>query len=131
MEELAYLPRDGGFEARLTYQRAAERKADVTVSFHWLTAMATVVLPGREPLRAAYHLVLANRGPASARQVDLKVSDPSGRPLSLLDVAPGEFPLEVLDDGSRYPIPWLFEPFTPHARRFRSNCVLARRRGPP
>lgn len=100
------------------YQAAAERRANVSVRFHWLTEHAKVVLPGREPLRAGYHLVLANRGPAAARQVGIDVRDSSGHTLTLLDVGDGEFPLNVLDADCQYPIPWLYEPFTRHARRF-------------
>ncbi len=115
---LAVLVAGGTWYAQRRYQSAAERRADVTVRFHWLTALATVVVPGREPLQAGYHLVLENRGPASAHQVDLEVRDAGGRQLTLLDLAPDEFPLPTFDAGGRYPIPWLYEPFTRHARRF-------------
>jgi hypothetical protein len=115
---LAVLVSAGTWFAQRRYQTAAERRADVTVSFHWLTARATVAIPGREPLKAGYHLVIENRGPAMATSVDLVVRNPDGVTLTLLDVAKGEFPLPRLDSGVRYPIPWLYEPFTRHARRF-------------
>jgi hypothetical protein len=100
------------------YRKAAEKRANVTVRFHWLTVQATVTPPGREPLRAGYHLVLTNRGPATAREVDLEVKDAAGNTLTLLDLQDGELPLPVLDAGAEYPIPWLYEPFTRHQRRF-------------
>lgn len=100
------------------YQAAAERRAHVSVRFHWLTDHAEVALPGREPLHAGYHLVLDNRGPAAAHEVDIDVKGSSGQMLTLLDVGEGEFPLQVLDADGQYPIPWLYEPFTRHARRF-------------
>ncbi len=75
-------------------------------------------LVGREPLRAGYHLVLTNRGPAAAHEVDIHVRDSFGQKLILLDVGKDEFPLEILDADSQYPIPWLYEPFTRHARQF-------------
>lgn len=100
------------------YRTRTERQARVTVSFHWLTELATVVIPGRQPLQAGYHLVVANAGPAAARNVDLAVVDASGQRLVLLDLGPDELPLAVLDADGRYPIPWLYEPFVRHARRF-------------
>jgi hypothetical protein len=99
----------------------AERRADVTVSFHWLTESAEVYIPDRDPLMAGYHLVLANRGPAAARCVRLTLKDSNGQRLKLLDVAPDEFPLRTLDSDGQYPIPWLYEPFTRHARRFEAT----------
>ena len=108
----------GTWFAQRQYQSAAQRRADVAVSFHWLTARAKVVIPGREPLCAGYHLILDNRGPALATDVNLVVQDADGTQLTLLDIAPSEFPLSRLDAGVRYSIPWLYEPFTPHARRF-------------
>ena len=108
----------GTWFAQRRYQSAAERRADVTVSFHWLTARATVVVPGRDPLHAGYHLVLENRGPALATNVNLVVRNVNGVKLKLIDVDAGEFPIPRLEASVRYPIPWLYEPFTRHARRF-------------
>ena len=102
-------------------QVQTELRADVTVSFHWLTNMAQVELPGREPLSAGYHLVLANRGPAAAHSLSVELKDSRGRELTLLDVEPSELPLRVLDANGRYPIPFLYEPFTRHARRFEAK----------
>src|SRR4051812_37528215 len=100
------------------YRRGHDRRAHVGVSFHWLSDHAKVVLPGREPIAAGYHLVLTNRGPAAARNVDVLVRDADDIKLTLLDLQPEELPLSVLDAGGRYPIPWVIEPFTRHARRF-------------
>src|SRR4051794_6811248 len=106
----------------LQYRRQvlADRRADVTVFFHWLTEHAQVDLPGRESLAAGYHLVLSNRGQAAAKSVKLTVRDAAGQTLTLLDVEPGELPLSDLDPHVRYPIPWLYEPFQRHARRFQA-----------
>ncbi|CUR54368.1 hypothetical protein [Nocardioides sp.] len=99
-------------------QVLADRAADVTVAFHWLRVRAHVTIPGRGEFQAGYHLVLTNRGPAAARNVDVRLSDSDGHPLTLLDLVPGELPLAVLDADGRYPIPWIYEPFSRHARRF-------------
>jgi hypothetical protein len=99
-------------------QLLADRRADLTVSLHWLSVRAKVVVAGKGTYEAGYHAVLRNRGPASARDVDVKFADSAGRSLTLLDLAPGELPLSVLDVGGRYPIPWIYEPFTRHQRRF-------------
>jgi hypothetical protein len=109
----------------LQYRRQvlAERRADVTVSFHWLTNMARVEISGRAPLTAGYHLVLSNRGPAAARSVSLTLKDSGGRMLTLLDLERDELPLPVLDANGRYPIPFLYEPFTRHARRFEASLT--------
>lgn len=115
---LAVLVSAGTWFSQRRYQSASERRADVTVSFHWLTARATVSIPGREPLHAGYHLVLENRGPALATNVNLIARNVDGVQLKLLDVATEEFPLPRLEATVRYPIPWLYEPFTRHARRF-------------
>jgi hypothetical protein len=115
---LAVVVAAGTWIAQRRYQSRAERRADITVTFHWLTARATVAIPGRDPLHAGYHLVVQNRGPAAASDVHLTVQDAAGTRLQLLDVAFDEFPLPRLDAGARYPIPWLYEPFTRHARRF-------------
>ena len=104
-------------------QVLAERRADVTVSFHWLTSKAQVTLPGRDPLTAGYHLVLANRGPAAARSLSLELRDSTSHELTLLDLEPDELPLRVLDANSQYPIPFLYEPFTRHARRFEATLT--------
>ena len=115
---LAVVVAAGTWLAQRRYQAKAERRADVTVRFHWLTNHALVAIPGRDLLHAGYHLVLENRGPAAASNVSLSVHTPGGAELTLLDVATDEFPLHRLDAGVRYPIPWLYEPFTRHARRF-------------
>lgn len=115
---LAVLVSAGTWFAQRRHQSAAARRADVSVSFHWLTSRAKVVVPGREPFLAGYHLVLENRGPASATNVNLVARSAEGAELELLDVGQGEFPLSRLDAGVRYPIPWIYEPFTRHARRF-------------
>lgn len=98
-----------------------ERRARVTVSFHWLAARAKVQVSGGRTLEAGYHIVLANDGPAPARDVQLKLFDSSGQSLELLDLGPKELPLALLDVDGRYPIPWLYEPFSRHARRFVAN----------
>ncbi len=97
---------------------AAERRARVTVSFHWLPVRAKVQVRDGRTLEAGYHIVLVNRGPAPARDVNLRLSNSAGQELELLDVAPDEMPLAVLDVDGRYPIPWLYEPFSRHSRRF-------------
>ena len=102
-------------------RRSAERRADVTVFFHWLTSMARVVARDGRNLSAGYHLVLKNNGPAAARDVSITVRDTQGQVLRLVDVDPGELPLAVLDVNGRYPIPFLYEPFTRHARRFEAS----------
>ncbi|BDZ57656.1 hypothetical protein [Barrientosiimonas endolithica] len=105
--------------------RRAERRADMTVSFHWLTSRAYVELEGREPVMAGYHLVLSNRGPAAATDVDVTLRDESGRQLRLLDVERGELPLAEMAAGARYPIPWAYEPFRQHSRRFEATLTWA------
>lgn len=97
---------------------AAGRRARVTVSFHWLPVRAKVRVGDGTTLEAGYHLVLANLGPAPAHDVALRLWDSSKRELKLLDLEPDELPLVLLDVDGRYPIPWLYEPFSRHARRF-------------
>jgi hypothetical protein len=104
-------------------QVTAERRADVTVFFHWLQSMAHVEIPGHEPVSAGYHLVLLNRGPAGAREVTLTLRDAKGRNLKLLDLDQSELPLSVLDVDGRYPIPFVYEPFSRHARRFEATLT--------
>lgn len=99
-------------------QVRAGRRADVTVAFHWLPVRAHVRVPGRGDYLAGYHLVFRNRGPAAAYDIDVHLTDSEGRSLTLLDVSPDELPLSVLDTDGQYPIPWIYEPFTQHARRF-------------
>lgn len=96
----------------------AQRRARVTVAFHWLPVRAKVPVKDGHTLEAGYHIVLANHGPAPARDVVLELRDSVGRDLELLDLGADEMPLAVLDIDGRYPIPWLYEPFTRHARRF-------------
>lgn len=79
---------------------------------------------------AGYHLVVTNQGPAAARNVDVKVTDSDGRPLKLLDLGPDEFPLRVLDTNGRYPIPWIYEPFRRHERRFEATVSWTDGAGP-
>lgn len=111
-------------------QAALERRADVSVYFHWLSSRARVAIPGREDVLAGYHLVLVNRGPAAAEQVSLTIEDTDGRPLKLLDLYPNELPLTVLDVNGRYPIPFVYEPFTPGARRFQVALTWSDGDGP-
>lgn len=99
-------------------QAVRERRADVSVYFHWLSSRARVAIPGREDVLAGYHLVLVNRGPAAAERVSLTIKDAEDRSLKLLDLHPDELPLSVLDVNGIYPIPFVYEPFTPGARRF-------------
>jgi hypothetical protein len=116
----------------LQYRRSAtaERRADVTVFFHWLTSMARVEIPGHESVSAGYHLVISNRGPATAREVSLTLRDAQARTLELLDLHPDELPLSVLDVSGRYPIPFVYEPFSRHARRFEATLTWTDARGP-
>ena len=111
----------GTWFAQYRRQAMAERRADVTVFFHWLTEHAKVDLQRGEQLAAGYHLVLVNRGPATARSVSVSLTDAQDQALTLLDVGQDELPLPVLDPGVRYPIPWLYEPFQRHARRFEAT----------
>ncbi|MDQ2849754.1 MAG: hypothetical protein M3Y49_03300 [Actinomycetota bacterium] len=99
-------------------QVLAERQADVSVAFHWLSTRAHVTIPGHGDFDAGYHLVLTNKGPAAARDLDVQLTDSDDHPLKLLDLVPGELPLVILDNDGRYPIPWIYEPFSRHARRF-------------
>lgn len=109
---------------------AANKRAHVTVYFHWLTARATVLLSDESEVQAGYHLVIHNRGPAAAREVDVEVFDTDGQKLRLLDLAKGELPLGLLDAGIRYPIPWIVEPFERHARRFQARVSWIDDEGP-
>lgn len=59
-------------------QAALERRADVSVYFHWLCSRARVAIPGREDVAAGYHLVLVNRGPAAAERVSLTIQGRRG-----------------------------------------------------
>lgn len=111
-------------------ERAANKRAHVTVYFHWLTARATVRLPDNSQVQARYHLVIHNRGPATAREVNVEVFDRDGQKLRLLDLSKGELPLGLLDAGIRYPIPWIVEPFERHARRFRARLSWVDDEGP-
>lgn len=90
--------------------RATERMADVSGYFHWLPSKASVLLPSGDTIYVGYHLVLANRGPHRAEQVDLKVylrrRGSDRQEVVLADLESNELPLEVLDRGGRYPIPW-------------------------
>ena len=107
-----------GWFAQHRRQVALERLADISVYFHWLSSMARVEIPGGEHVSAGYHLVLLNRGPAAAERVALILKDAQGRTLKLLDLHPDELPLSVLDVNGSYPIPFVYEPVSRHARRF-------------
>jgi hypothetical protein len=88
--------------------RTAARRADVTAFLNWLPARAYINVGGSE-VSVGYHLVLWNRGPARARDVDVVVRSPgtaAGADLRLTDIRPDELPLSHLDAGARYPIPW-------------------------
>jgi hypothetical protein len=99
------------------------RHAEVTVYFTWLTKAATVrPAAGGDEHRAWYHVVICNRGPAIAQQVDLKVLDSRGKEVVFVDSPKGEFPLKRLDAGARYPIPWaLGDGSQEKARRFEAK----------
>jgi hypothetical protein len=99
------------------------RRADVTVYFHWLTEFAEIKLADGTELPAGYHVVIWNRGPASAEDVGLIVRDDVGHELTFLDVASGEFPLKRMDSGGKYPIPWLLSDKAAQDRR-RFNAEL-------
>jgi hypothetical protein len=90
---------------------SAQKVADVSAYFHRLGTPATVQLGGGESVAARYHLVLYNRGPASARLVILEPFGvtPEGdlQQVTLIDVGAGEFPIAQLDRDVRYPIPWV------------------------
>jgi hypothetical protein len=83
-----------------------ERAADVTVYFHWLVAYSKVRLENGEDREAGYNLVVWNQGPSAARNVAITIYDPAGNKRTWLIA---EFPLERLDPGARYPIPWVLD----------------------
>lgn len=92
----------------LSWRWISLRRADVTAFLHWLPARAYIQVDGSE-VSVGYHLIVWNRGPARARLVDVEVHFNDGEKpevLRLTDIADGEFPLEQLDPGARYPIPW-------------------------
>lgn len=91
------------------HQRSHERAADVTVYFHWLVAYSKVRLKSGADRRAGYNLVLWNRGPSAATGVDITIYDNDRHLRTLADSPPEEFPLERLDSGARYPIPWVLD----------------------
>jgi hypothetical protein len=95
----------------------------MTAYFQRNVVPAKVLLADGEMRLAGYHLVLWNRGPAQARQVGLRAYDASGEVLDLLDIAPDEFPLDALDAGARYPIPWAIADIKVQNRR-RFSCTL-------
>lgn len=88
------------------------RKADVGAYLYWLPEYAHIVLPSGETVRVGYHLVLYNRGPHCATDVNVKVKvyvrgQGSGwQDVKLADIGFEELPLKALDSGARYPIPW-------------------------
>lgn len=89
-------------------RRVSQRRADVSAFLHWLPAKAHIRV-GVDEVSVGYHLVIWNRGPARASDLDVKVHFMDGMAeehLRLTDVADGEFPLAHLDPGARYPIPW-------------------------
>ncbi|WP_437028512.1 hypothetical protein [Streptomyces sp. enrichment culture] len=81
--------------------------ADVTAYFHRTSDFAKIKLPDGTIRQAGYHLVIWNHGPASAERVHLAVKDVEGDTVELADCPPDEFPLDRLDQGARYPVPWL------------------------
>ena len=92
----------------MSWRLVSLRRADVTAFLHWLPARTYIETDGGE-VSVGYHLILWNRGPARAKRVNVKVQFMDGdRPeaLRLTDVREGELPLERLDPGARYPIPW-------------------------
>jgi hypothetical protein len=95
--------------ASLWHQHRYERAADVTVYFHWLVAYSQVKLKNGEDRRAGYNLVLWNRGPSAATNVDITIYGPTGDRRTLADSPQWEFPLARLDSGARYPIPWVLD----------------------
>lgn len=98
------------------------RGAEVTIYFHRNTEKAQVVTPSGKTRLVGYNLVIWNRGPSVAKDIELSVFDESGNEIHLLDVADDEFPLDCLDPGTRYPIPWIIS----HAgtrRRFRCSVT--------
>lgn len=111
-------------------ERVANKRAHVTVYFHWLTARATVLLPDKSQVQAGYHLVIHNRGPATARAVDVEVFDTDGQKLRLLDLSEGELPLSILDVGIKYPIPWIVEPSNDTLDGFERECRGSMTRAP-
>jgi hypothetical protein len=89
-------------------RRVSQRRADVTAFLHWLPARAHILVDNKSVF-VGYHLVLWNRGPNRATEVNVKVHFVDGhdeKQLALTDVAAGEFPLAQLEAGARYPIPW-------------------------
>lgn len=96
----------GTFTRTWLRETRVTRRADVTAYLHRTSDFAKVRLPSGEERRAGYHLVLANRGPAAARDLRLSIANAHSHPVSLLDVANDEFPLE-LDAAAEYPIPLL------------------------
>src|SRR5690242_2115228 len=98
----------GTAAATLWQRHRAQRRADVTAFLHWLPARAPIRI-GDGSVSVGYHLVLWNRGPARARDVDVSVlfvADGSEEVLPLTDTTPDEFPLTLLESGARYPVPW-------------------------
>ncbi len=111
-------------------QLAVERRAEVTVFFHWLSSKALVEEPQHGPISVGYHIVLQNRGPAAAWEVLLTIRDARRRTLTLIDLQPNELPLSVLDVNASYPIPFAYEPFLRHARRFEATLSWTDGDGP-
>lgn len=89
---------------------ARARKADVSAYFNWLPAFAYIDLPSGDKVRVGYHLVLQNRGPHRARNVNVRVyaigQGSDWQEALFTDIRPEELPLESLDSETRYPIPW-------------------------
>ena len=114
------------------HRRRRAQQADVTVYFHWLSDLAPIELSSGEVIDTGYHLVLWNRGPAPAQNVDLEIFDPKGVPLRLLACDDDEFPIPLLESGVKYPIPWLVDaPAAAHrARRFHAKLTWTDDRGP-
>jgi hypothetical protein len=104
------------------------RKAELTLYFHRNSEKAQVVTTSGKVRQVGYNLVIWNRGPSVAKDIELSVFDEDGSQLQLLDVAPDEFPLDCLDPGTRYPIPWVIS-HAAHRRRFRCSVTWWDNRG--
>lgn len=108
-----------GSEVRYRRQQA---RADVSVRLQWLETLSRVDIGEGRERHAGYNIVLENRGPGPAMDLHLEVSAilPSGEhhPLSLKDVDPDEFPLDMLPAGSKYPIRFIDTHELDRRRRF-------------
>lgn len=108
-------------------QLRERRRANLTAYFHRTREYAQVRLADETIVKAGYHVVLWNQGPAVAHDIEAEFRDIHGRALTLLDSADGEFPLKRLDSAVRYPIPWVVTPRVEGMRR--ATAVLRWRDG--